>query len=232
MLALKQALSLVSMKSSGGSAWSPIDEARLEAWYKNKSAITLNGTRVSEWGDSSENSYNMEQTNSNFQPSYTASNGVVTFDSTRNEFLKLSSSQISLPSDFTIGLRLDINSSGGILLGDLDTGGEFFKIFANNTIRVKIDSTTADLVLDSGNFLSDNYMVITRESGVLNFWWNGNVQEVEPELSGTADIDCIGARQGGSPNYYDGTILEVQIYDTYSEALTNRVNRSLQAITI
>jgi len=45
MLALKQALSLVSTNTLGG--WQPSDETDLEAWYKFQTGITLNGTDVS-----------------------------------------------------------------------------------------------------------------------------------------------------------------------------------------
>ena len=71
MLALKQALSLVSSKSLGGS-WSPYDETSLEAWYQNAVGIDLNGSDVSEWEDSSTNGYNMVQATATEQPAYSA----------------------------------------------------------------------------------------------------------------------------------------------------------------
>ena len=59
MLALKLGLSLVSTPKLGG--WSPDDESSLEAWYQNAVGITLNGSDVSQWEDSSSNSYDMVQ---------------------------------------------------------------------------------------------------------------------------------------------------------------------------
>ena len=57
MLALKQALSLNTIKNLG--SWQPSDETGLEAWYKYQTGITLNGSDVSAWADSSENSFNL-----------------------------------------------------------------------------------------------------------------------------------------------------------------------------
>ena len=69
MLALKQALSLVSSKALG-SSWQPSDETGLEAWYKNQTGITLNGSDVSAWADSSSNSFDMLQATASEQPAY------------------------------------------------------------------------------------------------------------------------------------------------------------------
>ena len=48
MLALKQALSLVSTKPIS-STWTPTDESTLQAWYQNKVGIILNGSDVKIW---------------------------------------------------------------------------------------------------------------------------------------------------------------------------------------
>ena len=55
MLALKLGLSLVSIRPQG--VWSPDDEASLVAWYQNRIGITLSGSDVSQWADSSSNNY-------------------------------------------------------------------------------------------------------------------------------------------------------------------------------
>ena len=59
MLKLGLSLSLSSIKNMGG--WSPDDETSLEAWYQNEVGITLNGSDVSQWDDSSTNSHDMIQ---------------------------------------------------------------------------------------------------------------------------------------------------------------------------
>ena len=105
MLALKQALSLVSTQTLGG--WQPSDETGLEAWYKYQSGITLNGSDVSAWADSSSNSYDMVQATATEQPAYNASTGALTFiagDSTNLQ----SASSLALSDEFTIGIKLSL----------------------------------------------------------------------------------------------------------------------------
>ena len=91
MLKLGLSLSLSSIKNMGG--WSPDDETSLVAWYKNATGITLNGSDVRTWADSSSNSHDMQQATASEQPAY--SNGVLTFDSSNSENLQ-TSSQITL----------------------------------------------------------------------------------------------------------------------------------------
>ena len=85
MLSLKQSLSLSSNRALGG--WSPSDESNLEAWYQNKVGITLNGSDVSTWADSSTNSFDMTQATASEQPAYDASTGKLTFDKTASQNL-------------------------------------------------------------------------------------------------------------------------------------------------
>ena len=55
---------------------------------------------------------------------------------------------------------------------------------------------------------------------------NGVAQADTETLAGTADINAIGIRNPNN-NPYDGTISEIQIYDTESTALTANVNTYL-----
>ena len=145
MLALKQALSLVSTKTLGG--WQPSDETGLEAWYKYQSGITLNGSDVSAWADSSSNSFDMVQATASEQPAYNS--GAIDFDASATQNLQ-SASDITLSGAFTIGIKLNIAAVGGVVLGDNTETGEFFKIFSTTVLRVKIDNAAAvDLELDS-----------------------------------------------------------------------------------
>jgi len=86
------------------------------------------------------------------------------------------------------------------------------------------------LELDSETW-GDGYMVVTRDgSNVITLYWNGVKQTTAtPTQSGTADIDTIGVRKTDL-NPYDGTISEIQIYDTESTALTANVNTYLSNI--
>ena len=223
MLALKQALSLVSTRALGGS-WQPSDETDLEAWYKNQTGITLTGSDVAIWADSSSNSFDMQQPTLAEQPAYNSGDVLFTPADTHNLG---TASDITLSGAFTIGIKLNIAAVGGIIIGDNTETGEFFKLFSTTVLRIKIDNSTADVQLDSGAW-GDGYMVVTRNaSNVLTLFWNGVQQTTAtPTQSGTANIDTIGVRKTDL-NPYDGTISEIQIFDTESTALTANVNTYL-----
>ena len=228
MLALKQALSLVSSKSLGVS-WSPDDETSLQAWYQNAVGIDLNGSDVSEWEDSSTNGYNMVQATATEQPAYSA--GVLTFVSADSNNLQ-TTGQISLTGDFTLGFVFNPSiSAPGTLLGDNaggSAGHEFIKYTSTTNLRLKIDNSAGNLPLDSGTF-GDDYIVVTRVSNVLTLWKNGVAQSTTPTLAGTADIDAIGVRMENQ-DFLDGTIKEIQIYSSSSAGLTANVNDRLSTL--
>ena len=226
MLCQRLGLSLPTLKRLGG--WSPIDEDTLEAWYQNAVGITLNGSDVSQWADSSTNSYDMVQATASEQPAYSA--GVLTFVPTDTNNLQ-TTGQISLSSDFTIGIKLTPSAFNNVVLADNTTVHEFFKITNSSQLRIRMDSSgnQANLDLDSGTF-GDDYLVITRVSNVLTLWQNGVVQTgTTPTLSGTSDIDAIGVRRTDL-NAYAGDIKEIQIYSTSSAALTANVNDRLSTL--
>jgi|TARA_R110002073_G_C9477843_1_gene579828 hypothetical protein len=226
MLCQRLGLSLPTLKRLGG--WSPINEDTLEAWYQNAVGITLNGSDVSQWADSSTNSYDMVQATASEQPAYSA--GVLTFVPTDTNNLQ-TTGQISLSSDFTIGIKLTPSAFNNVVLADNTTVHEFFKITNSSQLRIRMDSSgnQANLDLDSGTF-GDDYLVITRVSDVLTLWQNGVVQTgTTPTLSGTTDIDAIGVRRTDL-NAYAGDIKEIQIYSTSSAALTANVNDRLSTL--
>jgi hypothetical protein len=231
MLALKQALSLVSTKSSSSSSsWSPVDESSLEAWYQKGVGITLD-PGVSRWDDSSSNGNTMAQNTADNQPSY--ADGILTFTATETDYLILSGADITLADTFTIGVRLNITSAGGIILGDNTEDGEFIKVFSSTKLRIKIDNATAvDIQLDSGSLLaSESYMVLTRavDTDVITLHWNGVAQVDTETMTGTSNIDSIGVRKTNL-NPYDGTIREIQIYSSTSADLTANVNTRLASL--
>jgi hypothetical protein len=222
MLALKQALSLVSTKMLGG--WQPSNETGLEAWYKYQTGITLNGSDVSAWADSSSNSFDMLQGTASEQPAYNA--GAIDFDASATQNLQ-SASEIDLSGAFTIGIKLAAKASNVTVLGSNTTSNEFFKINSTTSLRFKTDGSLVDITLDSGTFLTDLYLVITRNaSNLITLYKNGVAQADTETLAGTANIDSIGVRKTDL-NPYDGTISEIQIYDTESTALTANVNTYL-----
>lgn len=222
MLKLGLGLSLSSIRPQG--AWSPTDEASLEAWYQNQVGITLNGSDVSQWDDSSSNGYNMVQATATEQPAYSA--GVLTFVSANDENLQ-TTGQVSLTGAFTLGFIFNPSiSAPGTLLGDNTTSNEFIKYTSTTNLRIRIDGTIANVPLDSGTF-GDDYIVLTRSgSNVLQLWKNGVAQSTTPTLAGTSDIDAIGVRSADQ-DFLDGTIEEIQIYSSSSAALTANVNNRL-----
>ena len=226
MLALKLGLSLVSTPILGAD-WSPDDESSLEAWYQKGEGITLSGSDVSTWADSSSNSYDMLQGDAGERPAYSA--GVLTFVSANTENLQTSGANISLSGDFTIGAKIHL-ATVGTLLGDNTSTGEFMRFTSATNLRIRIDNTTAvNIVKDSGTFVEDAYLVITRVSDLITLNWKGVAQADTETLSGTADIDAIGVQRPDA-QAYNGTISEIQIYSSSSAALTANVNDRLSTL--
>ena len=225
MKVFKLGLSLSSMQKYG--AWQPSDETGLEAWYKYQTGITLNGSDVSAWADSSSNSFDMVQATATEQPAYNS--GAVEFTPADIHNLG-SASDITLSGAFTIGIKLEPDASNVTVLGSNTTVNEFFKISTSTSLRFKTDGSQIDITLDSGSFVADNYLVITRNaSNLITLYKNGVAQADTETLAGTADINAIGVRRTDL-NPYDGTISEIQIYDTESSALTANVNTYLSNI--
>ena len=226
MLALKLGLSLNKIKTLGG--WQPSDETGLEAWYKYQSGITLNGSDVSAWADSSENSFNMLQATASEQPAYNS--GAIEFTAADSHNLG-SASDITLSGAFTIGIRLNPDAINIIVIGDNTTGeNEFIKLSNSSSLRMKIDGSAADITVNDGDLLADNYLVLTRNSSdLISLYVNGTLQTDTETLAGTANMDTIGVR-AVDLNPYDGTISEIQIYDTESAALTANVNTYLSKL--
>ena len=225
MLALKLGMSLVSSNRVGG--WSPDDESSLEAWYQNAVGITLNGSDVSQWEDSSSNSYDMIQATATEQPAY--SEGTLTFVEGDKNNLQ-SASSLALTDEFTVGIKLAPTKSNLTILASNTLASEFFKIATSTDLRVKIDGTQVEISLDSGSFVGDYYLVITRNvDGLLTLYKNGVAQADTETLAGTADIDAIGVRRTDL-NPFDGTIKEIQIYSSESTGLTANVNDRLAGL--
>ena len=226
MLALKQALSLVSTKVGGvGGGWSPTDESSLEAWYQNQVGIVLNGSTVSDWEDSSSNGRDMVQADATEQPAYSA--GALTFDSGNKTNLQ-TTSQISVTDDFTLGIKMFPTTTNGTFIADNTTANELFKISGSSQITIKIDGSQIALDLDSGSF-GDDYIVLTRVSDVFTLYRNGVAQSTTQTLAGTIDIDAIGIRRT-DVNGFDGTIEEVQIYSSSNSTLTSNINSRLSSL--
>ena len=225
MLALKLGLSLNNTKSLGG--WQPSDETGLEAWYKNQAGITLNGSDVSAWADSSTNSFDMVQATVSEQPAYNS--GDIDFTPANTTNLQ-SASDITLSGVFTVGIKLEPDVSNVAVMGSNTSTNEFFKITSTTNLRFKTDGSQVDMTIDSGTLITALNLVITRNSSdLITLYLDGVAQADTETLAGTADINAIGVRATDA-NPYDGTISEIQIYDTESTALTANVSTYLSNI--
>ena len=229
MLALKRALSLVSTKKTGTvTPWIPSDESDLIAWYKNKVGLTLSGSEVTGWDDSSANSHDMEQATSSERPIYNAATGSLTFDSSNLSNLQ-TVTQMSLSGEFTIAFKMNATGTNNTIIGDNTTSNEYFKITSSTGLRVKTDADLGNLtVID--NTLTDVYVVVTRSSSnLVRFSVDGVLQASAVTVTGTSDIDAIGIR-ATNVNSFDGEIFEVQIYDKTDSTLTSNINTYLANI--
>ena len=230
MLALKQALSLVSTKKTGtvAPAWNPIDESDLLAWYQNKVGLNLVGTEVTGWLDSSTNSHTMEQATSEERPIYNAATGSLTFDSSLSQHLQ-TTTQMSLSGEFTIGFKMNATGTNNTILADNTIAQEYFKITSLTNLRFKTDAQLGNLALDDGT-LTDVYVVISRNaSDLVKLYVNGTLQLASATVTGTSDIDAIGIREPNI-NSFDGEIFEIQIYESANATLTSNVNTYLSNI--
>jgi len=230
MLALKQALSLVSTKKTGTvTPWSPSDEgSNLIAWYKNKVGIGLNGLEVTTWEDSSGNSHEMEQAVSDERPIYNAATGSLTFDSSNSSHLQ-TVTQMSFNGEFTVAFKMNATGSNNTIIGDNTSSNEYFKITSATNLRVKTDAQLGNLTVVD-NTLTDVYVVVTRDAfDIVRFNVDGVPQASSATVTGTSDIDAIGIRAVDN-NSFDGEIFEVQIYDTQNGTLTSNINTYLANI--
>ena len=228
MLALKLGMSIGGSNRPIGASWTPASEGTsLVAWYKNQEGITLNGSDVSAWADSSSNSFDMVQATTSKQPAYNSGNIEFTPADTKN---LQSASDITLSGAFTVGIKLEPDALNIAVIGSNDQPSEFLKIMNTEALRVSTDGSLVDLSLDDGTFIADINLVLTRNAdNLITLYINGVAQADTETLSGTADINAIGVRRIDN-NPYDGTISEIQIYRSTSAELTANINTYLSTL--
>ena len=101
--------------------WLPSDESSLEAWYRNKVGIILEGSteNVNQWTDQSGNGHHMVQADTGEQPVYGGSDGALTFDpaSDTQNLAAVALGDITLDGSFVIGIKMNPSASGVVVLG-------------------------------------------------------------------------------------------------------------------
>ena len=216
MLVLRQGLSIPNIKSVAD--WTPINErANLIAWYKFDTLIGRLGSALNSWGDSSLNSHDMVQAATAAQPVYNG--GEIQFNSDDDSNLQ-TTTQISLPDEFTIAFKINASNPDVTILGDNTTTGEYIKIETEEILQVVADGNVADLN-STIPFIGERYVVLTRSSDTVNMTVNG-VSMSPKSLSGTLDIDAIGIRATDT-NSFNGSMYDIQIYKITNAQLTANV---------
>lgn len=161
------------------------------------------------------------------QPAYNS--GDIDFTPANTTNLQ-SASDITLSGVFTVGIKLEPDAYNIAVMGSNTSTNEFFKITSTTNLRFKTDGSQVDMTIDSGTLVTALNLVITRNSSdLITLYLDGVAQADTETLAGTADINAIGVRATDA-NPYDGTISEIQIYDTESTALTANVSTYLSNI--
>tara|TARA_R110001583_G_scaffold40720_1_gene129804 strand:+ start:708 stop:1817 length:1110 start_codon:yes stop_codon:yes gene_type:complete len=202
--------------------WNPADESSAIAWYKNKAGITLDGSgNVSEWKDSSANTFNMLQSTAGARPSYTASTGGVIFNPNVISDILASTAGMALTGQFSVGFKVKAvvgAATPGILTST--SKPSYIKLQgATGVALLPISGSGIGLVTTQGNN-EDAYIVITRNAAnlvELNF--NG-VVEGSATMTGTVNLNEMGKT-------LDGSIFEILVFDSTSQALTDNINERL-----
>ena len=207
--------------------WLPSDDVRLEAWYRFGEGVTLNGSNVSVWADSSSNGFDMRNTDEDEQPAYSA--GVLTFDPTSDTENLQSTSSITLDAAFVLGFRIDPAANSVVVMGSNSVANEMIKMQSASVIRVKNDSTASDYTLETGHDTKDDaYWVISRNSSnEMSVHKDGVLQEAAKTNGGTFDINSLGVRRTDL-NPYNGTMKEVVIFKAVADSKIEALRLNLQ----
>ena len=231
---MKLALSQ-NLTSTVSAVFDPATHSNIKAFYKFKSLGGADISNVANWTDQTGN-FNMLQAADSEKPQYTASTGAVSFDGA-NQSLQ-TASDISLASQFTIGVRMSLTGSinNDVVLADNTTTGHFIRIKDLDTITVRIAASTAqDFDLNSGTIqdaTNFNLIVSRNDDGLIKIFFNGTEQADTNTRTGTFLIDAIGVRATDA-NDLEGSIFEVQIYDgvSFSTAgFITKVNNRLSSL--
>lgn len=208
--------------------WLPSDEATLEAWYRFNTGITLNGSNVSVWADSSSNNFAMRQGDEGEQPAFSA--GVLTFDPSSDTQNLQSSSSIELDGAFILGFKIDPAAHSVVVMGSNSVANEMIKLQTSTALRVKNDSTTTDYALETGHDTKDDaYWVISRDgSNNMSVHKDGVLQEAAKTNAGTFDINSLGVRRIDL-NPYNGTMKEVVVFKAVADSKIEALRINLQS---
>ena len=200
----------------------------LEVWYKFDTNITLNGSDVSAWGDSSGNGNNLTQSTASDQPAYNS--GEIHFDESYDNMVMDTMLTLTASDGFTILAVISTDDdntnnqtlfSGADSIGDsADNGRNFFRY--DNTLwrfRPEAGGSSQQTILhdlvDEEKFLLT--VIGSNSSGTLNFAIRddgsaiGNADCPSNTGSDTFKLNVIGDHNQAN-QLWDGKISEFVVY--------------------
>jgi hypothetical protein len=222
--------------ASSVAAFSPTDIANLVGWYKSGTGITLNGSTVSQWDDSSGAGNHATQGTATAQPTYNATdanfNGLasLTFDSS-SDFLYANGLLSSIingddkPLTIVMAVKATNSTAFPTILGtnELTVGNTQFRCrLRNNSVSTYFmglrDGAGTDANISGGT--SDTNVKIVR------FQTSGTAAEIfannSSVASGAMDVStcsatwfCLGATPtsaSAGANFFGGEIAEIAVY--------------------
>jgi hypothetical protein len=230
MLANKLALSLPTIGKVGAITpppppWDPSDEIKLLAWYKYKVGLSVTASNeVGEWADSSGNGNDMVASGDATEwPTYNSTTGELSFNAASSQHLQLASNlQFTIPSEFTIGFKMNATGTNNTILGDNTSSDEYFKITSATNLRIKNNTGQGNIATDTGDLDECDIVLIRDSLGLITMYRDGELQQGNTDLTGDILIDAIGIR-ATNINSFNGTISEIQIYTDTDLALTTNV---------
>ena len=195
----------------------------LQAWYKFQTNITLNGSNVSAWGDSSGNGSDLTQTTASAQPAYNS--GDVDFDGS-NDYMALDSA-LGLTS-FTIFAIIDLDDTTlETLLGNGTDGTDFFRLNGSAwTIRTNGNSFQNNIGTTAGTskYLLTLYTDVGASSTRYYLEADGTAENNASIDNQTFTVGDVG-RNSANAQFFDGKISEVAIFN---EALSTADRESVE----
>ena len=211
--------------AAAGAAFSLTDISGLQAWYKFDTNITLNGSNVSEWGDSSGNGNDLTQTTASKQPAYNS--GDVHFDETDDRMVMDTELTLTASSGFTVlaVISTDSTSTGNQTLfsGSGDGNGKNFFRYDTTLWRFRPSSgSTSQQTINHTLTNGEKFLITiigTDSSGSLNFAVRdngaaiGNATCAAASGSDTFKLDRI-ADHNETNQLWDGKISEFAVYNT------------------
>ena len=223
--------SIISSPKLSSAAFSLTDVSGLQAWYKFATNITLNGSNVSEWGDSSGNGNDLTQSTASDQPAYNS--GDVHFDESNDNMVMDTMLTLTASSGFTIFAVVSTDTtsttnqtlfSGADTVGDSGDNGKNFFRYDSDKWRFRPENGSSGQQTVNHELTNGEKFLLTvvgsDDSGTLNFAVRDNGSAVGNATSAdigtgadTFKLNIIGDHNQTN-QLWDGKISEFAVYNT------------------